>query len=266
MKVLTTTEFTKKFQGLDSSTQNKILATVKELEGQSSESISKRVMESKSLYTEKQVYVMRVGPNIRLFFTMGDDKSVILLDLVLRLTQETSQISPPPSKNPRTNKNVDPSVNASINPILNASLNPLLNASINPILNASINPILNASINPVLNASINPVLNASINPLLNSSLNPVLNYSINPRLNPAYDGPFLYDRNLYETGFVVRANDAVILIFKSDLDFSGIGVRNSIQGYTLFDRANNWTGQLIPNGKGGYNQFSKDNEWIGFAV
>jgi hypothetical protein len=64
----------------------------------------------------------------------------------------------------------------------------------------------------------------------------------------------------------VRANDNVILIFKPDLDFSGIGVRNSVQGYSLFDKNNNWTGQLLPNGQGGYNQFSKENEWVGFAV
>jgi len=134
----------------------------------------------------------------------------------------------------------------------------------NPIFNHSINPIFNHSINPIFNHSINPIFNHSINPIFNHSINPIFNHSINPLYNPTFDGFYLFDNSNAKLGYIINANDDVILIFNADNTLQSFGVRNSVKGYTLFNNNNAWIGQILPDGDDGYNFFSHGNEWVGY--
>ena len=157
-------------------------------------------------------------------------------------------------------------MNAEINPKFNASINPKSNANINPVFNANINPKFNASINPKFNANINYKFNASINPSFNSSINPLYNYSINPLMNSAFDGPFIYDLAMDPTGFIIRTNDEVILLFDKHGKFNGVGARNAVGGYTIFSLDNEWIGQFIPTPSRIMLWFGAENEWLGTVV
>jgi hypothetical protein len=65
-------------------------------------------------------------------------------------------------------------------------------------------------------------------------------------------------------GYIINANDDVILIFNADNTLQSFGVRNSVKGYTLFNNNNAWIGQILPDGDDGYNFFSHGNEWVGY--
>jgi hypothetical protein len=136
----------------------------------------------------------------------------------------------------------------------------------NPIFNRTINPVFNRTINPIFNRNINPIFNRSINPIFNRTINPVFNRTINPIFNRSYEGPYIYNNNARRSGYIVRANIEVILLYSQNNDLQGIGVINPIQGYTVFNNSNNWIGTLIPNGAGGFNYYTDGNEWIGFVV
>ena len=102
------------------------------------------------------------------------------------------------------------------------------------------------------------------NPIFNHSINPIFNHSINPLYNPTFDGFYLFDNSNAKLGYIINANDDVILIFNADNTLQSFGVRNSVKGYTLFNNNNAWIGQILPDGDDGYNFFSHGNEWVGY--
>jgi hypothetical protein len=203
-----------------------------------------------------------------LFFTLQEDQndeSILLLLDIAHIARGAST-SLTRARDPRRNAKYSPQRNSAINPLRNSAVNPLRNSAINPLRNSAINPLRNSAINPLRNSAINPLRNSAINPLRNSAINPKRNRSLNPRVNHAYDGPFVYDRDLTEIGFIVRANDCVNLIFDMNAEFVGLGVRNSVDGFTLFDRKNKWVGQLVPTVTEAFLRYNESNEWTGLVV
>ena len=124
----------------------------------------------------------------------------------------------------------------------------------------------NPTTNPRSNPTINPFSNPTINPRSNPTINPRSNRMINPRSNITYSGPFVYNLDLDQIGFGVRANDRILLLFDNDAEFIGFGVLHGGDGYATFDSQSEWTGHLVSDRRGHYLQFDLDNEWIGIVI
>jgi len=205
------------------------------------------------------VYVARVG-KARVYLTFGNDADgeyALLLDVT---TEQARSASPDffASKNPKTN--------AALNPRMNPEINPRTNANLNPRLNANINPRFNANINPRFNASINPRFNASINPRFNASLNPAFNSSINPRTNWAFGGPYLYNSNLQQEAYLVRANEDTELMFDLGGNHVGELVRVDDDVRVQFNADNEWQGYVVRANNDVSLRYNMDGEWIGIIA
>src|SRR3989338_2214888 len=135
----------------------------------------------------------------------------------------------------------------------------------NPIFNHNINPIFNHNINPIFNHNINPIFNHNINPIFNHNINPIFNHNINPIFNPNFTGYYLYNTQTQQTAYLVQANDEIILMFNNDSNLQAIGIKNSINGFTIFDSSNNWIGTMIPDTQGGFIFYSQSNQQIGYV-
>lgn len=261
MRFIATPEFLKTLSSMEKGSINNISATIKYIEDSDKNEIT-----SKATTTEGSIYILRTGP-FRIFFAFGNDPQgeyLLLLDIIQYAPH--SYGTSLGARDPRTNLILNPNSNTSINPMVNTSLNPLINTSLNPFINTSLNPYINTSLNPLINTSLNHLINTSLNPLINTSLNPIINTSINPFINPNYAGPYIYDLGMKRTGYLVKANDRIFLIFNSPADFSGICVKNSSNGYTLFNKSNQWIGYLIFNRQDGYLYYDQNNKWIGIVV
>lgn len=213
---------------------------------------------------DEGVFVLRAD-SARLFYSIGNDQQgdyALLLDLAV--ASHTSYGLPGRSVLIDPTKN--PTYNTAINPTYNTQLNPIYNTSINPTYNTRLNPIHNPSLNPVYNTRINPTYNTAINPTFNTSLNPRYNTTLNPKFNPSYDGPYIFDKALHRTGYVVRATEAVLLLFDEEGTFTGIGVHNEVDGFTVFDDKNKWTEYWVPDRQGGFLRFSTSAAWVGIVV
>ena len=215
------------------------------------------------------IYNAKIGSG-RLYFTIGKDEQgdyLLLLDIASiqsTPTVQTNNFFTP--NNPKTNSSLNPKLNSSINPKLNSLINPKLNSLINPKLNSLINPKLNSLINPKLNSLINPKLNSLINPKLNSSINPKLNTSLNPRFNRSYGGPYLYDLNLNQEAYIVKANDRVDLIFSSNAELRSILVSARKNVKVEFDQNNNFVGYFVRANEQVWLKYSISNEWQGLLI
>ena len=102
------------------------------------------------------------------------------------------------------------------------------------------------------------------NPIYNHNINPIYNHNINPIYNQGFSGYYLYDNKLKQTGYLVYANEEIILLFNLDSNLQTIGAKNPIDGFTMHDDNQNWLGTLIPNEQGGFLFYSKDNNLIGY--
>jgi hypothetical protein len=215
----------------------------------------------------QEVYAWR-SQRTTLYFTFGTDTDgeyLLLLDVTTEQKAEASRYLFA-AKDPRNNSALNPNLNSSINPRLNSSLNPRFNSSINPKFNSSINPQFNSSINPKFNSSINPQFNSSINPRFNSSFNPKFNSSINPRVNWAFGGPYLYNIDLAQVGYVVKANNDVELLF--DLLGNHIGelVKASEKVRVQFNAESDWNGYLVDANDDVALRYGTNGDWIGLCV
>ena len=103
------------------------------------------------------------------------------------------------------------------------------------------------------------------NPIFNHNINPIFNHNINPIFNPNFSGYYLYDDKLRQSAYIVYANDEIILIFNLDNNLQMIGAKNSINGFTLFDTKQNWSGTMIPDQQNGFIFYSQSNQKIGFV-
>jgi hypothetical protein len=93
--------------------------------------------------------------------------------------------------------------------------------------------------NPKFNSKVDPNRNREIDPRRNPSLNPKVNGRINPR-NSAFQGYCVYDLHLKQVGFIVPANNKVILCFDPDGNFQQFGVKQNENGsYSIFDMHSN---------------------------
>jgi hypothetical protein len=54
-------------------------------------------------------------------------------------------------------------------------------------------------------------------------------------------------------------------MFNSDNNIQATGIKNSIDGFTLFDTKQNWMGTMVPDSQNGFVFYSKDNKKIGFV-
>ena len=212
--------------------------------------------------------------NLRIFCTFAEDdegRYLVLLDLSERNTAleaaKLNVVVPRMSINPRRNPAINPRLNPAINPRLNPDVNPGLNPNINPRLNPKINPRLNPNINPRLNPNINPQLNPNINPKLNPSINPRLNPNINPRLSN-FDGPYVYTLDLEPVGFVLIADDDVMLRFDFQNEAVGLYVAGDEDTYATFNMENEWIGFLVlaEDEPKLFLSFDSNNEWDGVIV
>jgi len=157
----------------------------------------------------------------------------------------------------------NPNINTSINPNINTTLNPNVNTNLNPKLNPSLNPDINKSLNPGLNPKLNLNLNPDLNPEINTSLNPKLNSAINPKSH-SDNVLFRFDRNLQPSMYIVTANPNFLLFYNAKDELVLFGVKNSSNGYTVFDLSNRWVEYMI-NDSVGFLIFSLTGDWIGIV-
>lgn len=267
MRYVPSPEFTSKLSSMDAEDLSDLLSFTALIEKSTREQLlEERALKVKLLGDD--VYLANLG-DVQVYFSIGGDgdgEYLLLLDFTAHRTKPRGGGSYFAAKDPRTNSSLNPRLNSSINPRLNSSLNPRLNSSINPRLNSSLNPRLNSSINPKFNSGINLRFNSSINPRFNTSLNPRFNSSLNPRLNQSFGGPFLYDLNLNQTGYLVRANGTVDLIFSLSLELVGTLVRVTDKIRAEFDSDQNWTGYVVKANSEVDLRYTEQGEWIGLIV
>jgi hypothetical protein len=251
MRYLATPEFVKKLQSLAAqpSVLGSLQPLIADIESSTRESLLSSKLGTAHLTSEDGVISLRKGP-VRLFLSLGKDTQgdyALLLDLAIHQEEKRQPLI---LRNPNTD----------------SRLNPHFNTAINPNYNTTLNPNYNTTINPNYNTTLNPNYNTTINPNYNTTLNPSYNTTLNPRYNFTYGGPYVFDQALNRVGYLVRANDAVSLMFDENSHFTGIAITNSAEGRTLFDKNNNWTGYLIPDKQGGYLRFNNNGQWIGIVV
>lgn len=189
----------------------------------------------------------------------------ITLDEVFIIKSQKLNIFLNSNRNPNINSRINPFLNSTINPTYNSTINPIYNSTINPVYNSTINPVYNSTINPVYNSTVNLIYNSTINPVYNTTLNPNFNFSINPSQNRNFQGLVIFDLSLNETGFIVKANEKVILIFNQNNNLQFTGVINNKQGYNIFNLNNEWVSYLV-KADNIFLHFNLGNEWIGFVV
>ena len=169
------------------------------------------------------------------------------------------------TNDPKRDSSINPLRNSAINPTKNSTINPRFNSQINPRFNSQINPRFNSQLNPRFNSQLNIRYNSSINPRFNSSLNPRFNSAINLRRNRSFGGPFVYDLNLNQIGYLVRANDDVTLVFDPESELMWVAVKHGNGGFVVFKDGTEFTEHWEANGQGGFNRFDAD-KWTGFVV
>jgi hypothetical protein len=210
------------------------------------------------------IYVLK-GAGFQILLTFGTDgegEYALLVDLIVHVNQS---LRPLPSHDPKQNMAVDPNRNMMIDPRRNMNIDPRRNMMIDPNRNMMIDPRRNMSIDPRRNMMIDPNRNMMIDPRRNYSIDPKRNWLIDPRRNSVWDGPYLYDLRGFISGFLVRANEELALLFDTNADFIGSIIRAE-PNYNVFDDKGNWIGFFASNGSGGYNRFDVSNHWIGYLV
>lgn len=71
---------------------------------------------------------------------------------------------------------------------------------------------------------------------------------------------------LSPTGYVLRANDRVEVVFDLRNEWVGFLVSNGREGFNWFDLDGNWYAFLVPNRRGGFNVFDMKREWTHFLT
>ena len=263
MRLIASPEFKAKLSNLNVSEGGSLLSFFDLVESANDKHAILNDSES-ALSLGEDIYV-HMDQQTRVFFSFGNDDDgeyLLLLDITTKGPKgmRGNLFS---TKNPKTNSAVNPRRNSSINPRINSSINPRINSSINPRINSSINPRINSSINPRINSSINPRINSSINPRINSSINPRINSSINPRRNAAFGGPYLYNHDQRNVGYLVKANEDVELVFELSGDFSGYLVAANEEVRVQFDTSNQWVGFVVRANEEVSLRYTTSGEWVG---
>ncbi|WP_052324219.1 hypothetical protein [Flavihumibacter sp. ZG627] len=161
-------------------------------------------------------------------------------------------------------KERDPLVNQTISPYANPRINPGKNFRINPKHNWNINPAMNEGINPEKNKVINPKFNKDFSPLYNHSINPMYTFSLHPLSNNNWLGYYMFDKDSKLTGYMVIANQFVILDFDDKGVWRGYLVKTSSNTFNYFNLQDEWTRTFYcEDSMVGFNHFDSAGEWTG---
>lgn len=215
---------------------------------------------------EPSIYSLKLK-NSRIFLSFGKDNAgeyALILDITFH--SENNNFRPLSADDPKKNMMVDPFRNMMINPLRNMMIDPKRNMMIDPFRNMMIDPMRNMMIDPKRNMMLDLQRNMMIDPARNFSLDPKRNWAINPSQNSAWGGPLVYDLNKKITGFIVRANEQVSLLFNTDGTLNGSLIQAGEKNVNVFNRERKWVGFLVHNGAEGFNQFDLTKSWIGFVV
>ncbi|MCF6156937.1 MAG: hypothetical protein E3K36_17250 [Candidatus Brocadia sp.] len=120
--------------------------------------------------------------------------------------------------------------------------------------------------NPRTNYTYDPNRNYLIDPRRNMMIDPNRNMMIDPRRNKFYGGPYVYTKDLEQIGFVVRANENVILIFDQSAHFVDFGVKAEHGNINIFSVNGSWNGFLVPTQQEVYLRFNTMNQWTGLTI
>ena len=246
MRVLGSKDFLEKFEALDK-TSRAMLAPIFELISKmNKDEFCNFQQRTKVLVASKDIFVYKVK-DYRLFYTLTKEKEetvILFIDIVKRAVfPQKHYIKPVPSRDPRSNFNI------------------------NPMSNFNINPRSNFNLNPRSNFNINPMSNFNINPKSNFNLNPRSNPYMSPVGNPAFSGPIVYDLDLNTKYFLVRASEEITLFFDFDLNWQLFAVKanNNPKIFLIFNLSNDWAGYMVSDGADGFNYFDLKNEWRYFV-
>ncbi|MBK7646968.1 MAG: hypothetical protein IPJ12_07395 [Betaproteobacteria bacterium] len=269
MKLLLTPGFTEKLASLqkeDLAAIYSIVQLVQETEKSKLESGADGI-EFRQLSDD--IWSMRVG-NSRVYgsFASDDDgEYCLLLDISIEANRSTTPSNFFAAKDPRKNSSLNPNTNMTIDPRRNMTIDPRRNMTIDPNRNMTIDPRRNMTIDPRRNMTIDPNRNMTIDPRRNMMIDPNRNMMIDPRRNISYGGPFVYDQQLIQEGFVVRANDKVSLIFDSRAaKFSCFVVSHIANGANIFDPTGQWIGFLVSANNDVSLRFDTSGNWTGLIV
>ncbi len=161
-------------------------------------------------------------------------------------------------------KERDPNINKTISPVDNPRINPEKNFRINPKHNWNINPSMNEGINPEKNKRINPKFNKDFSPLHNQSINPMYSFSLHPLTNQNWKGYYMFDKENNLTGYLVIANQFVVLDFDDKGIWKGYLVKTSTNTYNYFNLQDEWTRTFFcEDSMVGFNIFNAAGEWTG---
>lgn len=161
-------------------------------------------------------------------------------------------------------KERDPLINKTISPVDNPRINPEKNFRINPKHNWNINPGMNEAINPDKNKRINPKFNKDFSPQHNQSINPMYSFSLHPLTSQNWQGYYTFDKENNLTGYLVIANQFVVLDFDSKGIWKGYLVKTSTNTYNYFNLQDEWTRTFFcEDSMVGFNCFDAAGEWTG---
>lgn len=268
MRYLVTPEFNNKLSSLAPEGLATISAIVKFIENNDKDSIIAGTSNFDIRSLGEEIYAIKYD-NHRVYVSFGTDEKgeyLLLLDVALETTTAKPYQDFFTTKNPRSNRLLDPNSNQLIDPRRNMMVDPRRNMMIDPHRNMLIDPRRNMMIDPRRNMMIDPRRNMMIDPRRNMMIDPRRNMMIDPRRNRYYDGPHVYTTNLEQIGFVVRANESVMLIFDMSARFIEFSVKTEQGNMNIFDTDNNWIGFLVPTERKVYLKFNTNNEWIGLIV
>lgn len=268
MRFLVSPEFTQKMASIDEngiSAISKIINYIKENE--------KAVLITDNKHFQPRplsndIFLFDAGDH-KIYVSFGQDPEgdyVILLDLAAESNKPIQNKDFFTTKNPKTNSSINPLKNSAIDPRRNMMIDPRRNMMVDPRRNMMIDPRRNMMIDPRRNMMIDPRRNMMIDPRRNMMIDPRRNMMIDPRRNSSYGGPFLYDTNLNQVGFIVRADDKVHLIFNKDSTFEGIAVSTDQGNKNIFNKNNEYIGFWVPANKDIYNRFDLNGSWLGIAI
>ena len=207
--------------------------------------------------------------NCRIYASIASDESgeyLLLLDVGIEQAQPAPKADFFATKDPRKNPSFDPNRNMTIDPRRNMMIDPRRNMMIDPNRNMMIDPRRNMMIDPRRNMMIDPNRNMMIDPRRNMMIDPNRNMMIDPRRNRYYGGPYIYDTQLNQVGFVVRANEKVSLLFDPSARFTSFVVRTDSANENIFDIRGGWIEFIVPTPSNVRLRFDTNGGWLGMII
>ncbi len=267
MRYLVTPEFNTKLTSLSTEGLAAVSAIASRIKTEDKNALLSRSSEDVSVIGT-QFMVIRSG-SFAVYGTFGSDAEgeyVLLLDVAF---EGGTEGTPQPfftANNPQTNSLLNPALNIMIDPNHNMLIDPRRNMLIDPNRNMLIDPRRNMLIDPRRNMMIDPNRNMMIDPRRNMLIDPNRNMLIDPNRNRLYGGPYVYTTDLRQTGFVVKTNEQVSLIFDLPKRFSGFFVGTGESVANVFDTDGGWRGFLVSTGGPVRLSFDTLGNWTGLIV